>query len=1171
MEADSSDSLSLLDISEPSSRKCCNFCNKNIYFHQTILLCHTCREIFHGKCLNLSNDKVFLLQQIHWNCRSCSTDSNKIRCNTCLSGIDIYNDTFRECKKCSKIVHYLCITSRLCKPCLPIKFDDFGVPAICNDNNISHDNDYLTNQPYFTPFSYYEKEVVNFVDEINEMSDDIARCSNLLSSCSYHKVENLKSRDNEYAFINLNIDGFKKNFDNFKVFANEVNTFAHGFFINECNVTEVEAKPFYVNNYNKFVLNRLTKKDGKLKKKGSGLVTFLHQRFSDVTVHEDLCFCSSDFEYLTTCVVTKTDKLLLVNCYRSPSGSYDSFLDSFEDLLIKLHDSKFRLYKKLIFGDLNVNLYKPGTRKTRDYLTCILSNSFYPLISRATHFSGNPTCIDHILTDDVQRICESGIIDFNFGHHFPCYVRFSGHVDLDGQNLNSNKPRIKLNEFTVQQFISKLDPFISNFDFDVEADLCFSKFHEGFRDLYNDSFINNTNVESSYNKSLRSEWITLALANSCKKCRSLYIDWKKNSSKYRWNIYLDYKRKLDDLLKKTKFDYYDKKFKDSQGELKKTWQLVNGILGRKRSNKLLTFPEKDAAHNFNKYFTTVASDLIKRNYDSCSENDDFTKFMSNDHHTVLDNFTVDVDQVKLIISKLNNNKGTYFSTRILKIVSDMISPVLTILYNKCISSGTFPSCLKIAKIVPLFKNKGSAKSILNYRPISMLSTFSKIFEKLIQANLVDYIDTNNILNDCQYGFRKKHSTFHALSAAMENLYSSLDSKNFTLGIFIDFSRAFDTVSHSILIKKLALYGISGNVLKLLENYLTNRKQYVSYGGTDSELLDITCGVPQGSVLGPLLFILFINDIVNISPLANFVLFADDCNVFACHKNRSVLYDIGNDILDKIYEYCKANRLILNVEKCCFIDFSRNKKSDDEEYHMLFIGDKELKKTDSCKFLGVTITSDLNWDDQINHVCSKVSQACGSLYSLKSLVPFKILKSVYNALVQPYLMYCVPIWGSEHHRDSFNRIFKLQKKSIRIISCKTGKVGFCFQHTKPMFNKLKILTIHNIYNYITSVEALKILQLHSPANLISKYTVSGRSYRLIQPLFTLTCYKNKSFIFNSGKLLNYLLKNDISYSELSTNVFKARLKRHLLFQQSLSRVGDDSWLPCNFDLFSDISI
>ena len=264
------------------------------------------------------------------------------------------------------------------------------------------------------------------------------------------------------------------------------------------------------------------------------------------------------------------------------------------------------------------------------------------------------------------------------------------------------------------------------------------------------------------------------------------------------------------------------------------------------------------------------------------------------------------EDLNKIISELNNNKSTNFSPKVLKKVSSIISPFLIKLFNKCYDQGYFPFELKTGKVIPIFKNKGDIIDISNYRPITMLSVFSKLFEKLIHKKLYRYLDSNNIINNSQFGFRAAHSTFHALTNATENLYRSLDNNLHTLGIFIDFSKAFDTVNHEILCNKLKHYGIGGKMLNLLTSYLSNRSQYVYYGGNSSSKLDILLGVPQGSVLGPLLFIIFINDIINVSSLAKFVLYADDSNVFVSHTDRYTLYRIANSILNDIYMYCKAN-------------------------------------------------------------------------------------------------------------------------------------------------------------------------------------------------------------------------------------------------------------------------
>ena len=287
--------------------------------------------------------------------------------------------------------------------------------------------------------------------------------------------------------------------------------------------------------------------------------------------------------------------------------------------------------------------------------------------------------------------------------------------------------------------------------------------------------------------------------------------------------------------------------------------------------------------------------------------------------------------------------------KLIKISAHLLAPILSRLFNLCFTEGKFPDALKIAEILPIYKS-GTKTSLTNYRPISLLSPFSKLLEKCIYTRLHKYFEKNHILYSCQFGFRNNMSTENAVVQIIEQLSKNIDKKEDTCSIFVDLRKAFDTVDHGILISKLEKYGVRGSPLKLITSFVTNRKQYTLVNGFKSMEKGVVCGVPQGSTLGPLLFLTYINDLYLASSL-KLNLFADDAYLSSSNSNPRTLEREINTELDKIYNWLNINKLSLNIEKTNYLIFTPPKNS--YQYN-ISIGNQIIKRANQVKYLGVII-------------------------------------------------------------------------------------------------------------------------------------------------------------------------------------------------------------------------
>ena len=332
--------------------------------------------------------------------------------------------------------------------------------------------------------------------------------------------------------------------------------------------------------------------------------------------------------------------------------------------------------------------------------------------------------------------------------------------------------------------------------------------------------------------------------------------------------------------------------------------------------------------------------------------------------------------------------------------------------------------------------------------------------------IISYLKKFSILYNNQFGFRSKHSTIHALLLLTDTIQRSIDNGTYTCGIFLDLCKAFDSVDHKILLTKLEYYGIRGVVNDWFASYLSNRRQFVPFFGTDSDYQTVSCRVPQGSVLGPLLFLLYINDLPKSSNILDFHLFADDTNLFLDNTNIPNLETNLNVELDKASQWLFANKLSLNIEKTSFVVFHSPQRRIAHKLN-LNISNMSVKSDNQVKYLGLILDSNLNWKPYLHELSKKISRGIGVLSKIRHYVNGNILLQLYYSLIYPFLTYGLSIWGNTYS-STLRPLIILQKKATRIITF--SEPG---DHSEPLFKKLNILelpdlvTLHDallMYNY-----------------------------------------------------------------------------------------------------------
>ena len=498
-----------------------------------------------------------------------------------------------------------------------------------------------------------------------------------------------------------------------------------------------------------------------------------------------------------------------------------------------------------------------------------------------------------------------------------------------------------------------------------------------------------------------------------------------------------------------------------------------------------------------------------------------------------------------IFNLINSLKEKNFHTsptppRLIKLVANQISDILSRLFNHCISFSIFPHILKIAKILPLPK-KGDLTNITNHRPISILSPFTKLFEKIIFNRLNSFFINNNLFSDQQFGFIKGRGTQDAIINFLFDVNKAINDKKYTLVTFLDFSKAFDMVSHDILLAKLERYGIRSNALAFFKCYLNNRKQYVSINGHDSIIKNIKTGVPQGSSLGPLFFLIYSNDLTLVLESAKPVLYADDTTLYKSGNDIVELRNIMNTDLNNILNWSNENKLLLNTEKTKCMLFTTLP----HPHFSLTLNNIQIEKVKQFKFLGVWLQDNFKFNKHISELTSTLCKSNGLIYSLKSTLPHSTLKILYNSFVFSHLNQNILAWGGS---------FKTTLKPLNIAHnniIRNLTFNLEGKRTTELYADLKILSLSKIYHLRLSEFIYSTLHGQRKLNFDFLTDVSWHhEYNTRRQedfrLYHCRLEINKCFFLNHALKEWESISDDIKKS-VSISVFRKKMKYYLLNQ------------------------
>lgn len=751
-----------------------------------------------------------------------------------------------------------------------------------------------------------------------------------------------------------------------------------------------------------------------------------------------------DFEFCVSEVHMGESRFIYICIYRSPSGNSEAFLTGINDLL----DEVYKVSKYIVVaGDFNYHFHDSFDEDVQALIHLLSSYGLVSHISGITRPSSESQ-LDNIFSNISGSLIHSScILTTDISDHYGQILRIKVHSPIGKHSIVDKR-------FYNSQNLLRFNDLLRTESWDEVRLACGSdaKYAAFFRILYyyfDLSFpLNRCRIKPKETKSVSRE-----IRCYSDYIKDLYVWCKLTNSQETLNVYKTERKKYRKYLSDYHKNINEEKITNSKNKGKTAWNIIN----RERNKK------SDASSiclNINDSLTEdpqVVAELFSSQFSlPFTENSTLREFSSRYCTVFLE--PSDQHEVFRILMNLPNKYSCGLDgipVYVLKFAAEHLCQPLSHIINECFTSQVFPSDLKKAKVVPVYK-KGNRRVSSNYRPVSLLSAVSKVFERAIYNRLMNFLSCHNILSNHQFGFRPKSSTELAIFKTVSYIIEQVDKNRKVAGLYFDLSRAFDTVDHRLLEKKLDAFGIRGTCASLLSSYLTDRSQTVCITNDNlsyySNTVKIQKGVPQGSILGPILFLLYVNDLADGVGEGLVCQYADDTSVVLADGSLGLLSRGCTGAAGGMQQWCSDNCLILNRDKTGLIVFSKLLNSTESPY--VNLSSKSIPVLDHIKFLGIHLDSTLNYEHHIGKLLSRLNSYCSLIRRLRDVLATNTMLTFYYAQVQSIVSYGISFWGSSTHAPE---VFKTQK---RIIRCMLGLHPRT--SCKVYFSQYGVLTVPSLY-------------------------------------------------------------------------------------------------------------